>query len=239
LTILTIAAFGFCLLGLTACTAKVDYYQYVSEVRKSIYLYEDDNMSVKLYFSSRESPYKSDGIKGEMNDIVEVYVSLNKSCNELDVAFEGFEGEMNYLAVSQNYYLCFSGENVSKDEIDVKLTIDGTASEVTCGNVVVGVGVGGDTESNSSAGSSSGNGAGGSACGEIITPRTALKCVTEYDAELFKSLTNGKIFNGEIYIRLLFNDGCYYYVGVCDTSSNITSYLVDAVTGRIIATRKG
>ena len=67
---------------------------------------------------------------------------------------------------------------------------------------------------------------------------SAVKCVTEHNPDLFASLTENKIFKGEIYVRLLYDEGCYYYVGVCDREKNINAFLVDGVRGKIIANKK-
>ena len=72
----------------------------------------------------------------------------------------------------------------------------------------------------------------------VISCRDAVKCVIEHANDLFKSLTDGKIFTGEIYVRLLFDDGCYYYVGVCDRNKKITAFLVDGERGKVIASHE-
>ena len=72
----------------------------------------------------------------------------------------------------------------------------------------------------------------------LISPIDALNCVREYDTQLFEKLTDQNNFCGEIYLRLLFDDGCFYYVGVCDRNGEINSFLVNGENGRIIANRK-
>ena len=64
------------------------------------------------------------------------------------------------------------------------------------------------------------------------------ECAVEHGKELFASLTDGNIFLGEIYVRLLYDDGCYYYVGVCDRNKKITAYLVDGERGKVIASHE-
>ena len=66
----------------------------------------------------------------------------------------------------------------------------------------------------------------------------ALSCVVEHDRELFDSMTANGLFDGEIFIRLLYDEGCYYYVGVCNKQKNIKAYLLDGERGKIIATKE-
>ena len=64
-----------------------------------------------------------------------------------------------------------------------------------------------------------------------------VKCVIEHDRKLFEGLTENRLFLGEIYVRLLYDEGCYYYVGVCDKSKHVTAYLIDGEHGKVIATK--
>lgn len=198
-------------LCLAACGKQVNFADFISENRHDVYLYADDGLNLKIYCTLRETPYVSDGIKGKTEDIIEIYLSLNGSPSEVEIEVGGYGGEMNFLSVSKSFYLSFSGKAFETESVDVKLTVD-------------------KKEQNYCATSVKHDG--------LITPQDALKCVSEYDAELFEKLTDGRNFCGEIYVRLLFDDGCFYYVGVCDREGEINAFLVDGQNGRIIATRK-
>ena len=196
---------------LTACKRQTDYFRYVSEYRKSVYFYSDDKLSVKIYSVDRETPYSLDGIKGETNALTEVYVQLAKTADEVEAELLGQGGEMSYLAVTRNYYLSFSGTEANGASVDVKITVDGTATEIKALNV---------------------------AEEGTIDGKPALKCVLDYDGGTFSALTDRGAFAGEIYIRLLYDEGCFYYVGVCDRDKNVHAYLVSGTDGRVIAERE-
>ncbi len=193
-----------------ACKKNTDYFDYVSEYRNSVYFYEDDNITVKIYGVDRETPYALDGIKGNMNSLTEIYYSCEGSANEVEIELGGRGGEMSWLAVTRNYYLSFTGGNLSGASVPVTITVDGVETKIDAFNV---------------------------AEEGTIDGRTALDCVREYDAESFTSLTHNGVFSGEIIVRLLYDEGCYYYVGVCD-GENVHAYLVDGSDGRIIAERE-
>lgn len=193
------------------CSKSIDYFDYVSENRKSVFLYKDDFYEIKIYCSDRETPYVLDGVKGNMTTVTEVFYSCKSSPAEVICELDGHGGEMSYLAVDNCFYLSYSGETPLSESISVKLIIDGKESVTNVANVI---------ESST------------------ITPQTAVKCAYEYDADTFNNLTDKSSFQGEISVRLIYDEGCYYYVGVCDRQKNINAYLVDGTDGRIIAERQ-
>lgn len=192
------------------CAKNVDYYSYASEIRSEIYLYEDDTTSVKIQCSEREHPYASDGIKGEMSELVEIFVTLPENPQKLGIKTDGFEGEMNYRAAENEYYLSYGGKAFSKASVDVTLDIDGEEKSFSALTVRY---------------------------DGVLTCSEALNCAIDYDKNLFESMTSNRIFNGEIFIRLLYDEGCYYYVGVCDRDKLITAFLVDGEKGKVITTK--
>lgn len=196
------------LLCLSGCKKNVDYFTFVSEYRKSVYLYKDDVVSVRIYSVDKETPYSLDGVKGAVTEVTEVFVEYAKSADEVEIELLGHGGEMSWMAVTRNYYLSFSGGDLSGASIPVVLNIDGTEKKIDVFNV---------------------------AEEGTIDGKTALKCVREYDGDAFSSLTEGSAFAGEIIIRLLYDDGCYYYVGICNREANVHAYLVNGSDGRIIA----
>ena len=193
------------------CKRKVNYLGYVSEKRTDIYLYSDDEFEIKIYVSERETPYSTDGIRGEVSCFTEIFVKLPKNYDEVDIHAADIVGQMNYKAVENCYYLSQSGGNISGDKVSVNLTFGGESREFSAVSVLY---------------------------DGVISCDEAVKCAIDHDRELFKSLTQKDVFLGEIFVRLLYDDGCYYYVGVCDRNKKITAYLVDGERGTIIATKQ-
>ncbi len=197
--------------ALSGCAKNIKYTDYVSEKRTDIYLYAGDDTEIKIYCSEREQPYAADGIKGDMSDFIEIFVSLPKNPETLEVDADGFGGEMNYRAVENDFYLSFTAQAFKTQCVEVKLAADGKESNYTAQSV--------KPET-------------------LITCEQALNCVIEHDKSLFSSLTDGNLFAGEIFVRLLYDNGCYYYVGICDRDKNMSAYLVDGERGKIIASKK-
>ena len=44
-------------------------------------------------------------------------------------------------------------------------------------------------------------------------------------------------FSGEIYLRLIYEDSPYYYVGIIERNGTVHAFLINAQTGKILAKR--
>ncbi len=194
-----------------ACKKRVNYFDSVSENRYSVYIYKDDSLEVKIYCSDKESPYCADGVKSDMNPTVEFFASFTVNPEKVSINCQALQGEMNYRAVQNDYYLNFTAQGFTDDKVKLTLEADGESKEIEALSVVH---------------------------EGVMTAENALKCVTEHDKELFESLTQNNLFCGEIFIRLLFDEDCYYFIGVCDRQGDISDYLLDGLHGKIIATKK-
>ena len=146
-----------------------------------------------------------------MCDVVEIYVTLAKNPQELEVQVEQLGGEMNYQAVTRQYYLSLTAAAFDKSGVEVTLTADGKKETYTALSV---------KDNN------------------VMSCEKAVECVAEYASELFEGLTANNLFDGEIFVRLLYDEGCYYYVGVCDKDKHITAFLIDGERGKVIAKKE-
>lgn len=196
---------------LSACSKQVNYCDYISESRSDIFLYKDDTTEIKIQCVNKEQPFSADGYKGATCDLIEIYVTLAKNPQELEVSVEGLGGEMNYQAVTRQYYLSLSSAAFDKSGVEVTLTADGKKETYTALSV---------KDDN------------------VMSCEKAVLCVTEYASELFEGLTSNGIFDGEIFVRLLYDDGCYYYVGVCNKDKHVTAFLIDGERGKVIAKKE-
>ncbi len=197
--------------ALPGCSRTPDYTRYISEKRSAVYFYKDDTADISVHCVSREQPYNADGICGDMCDLIEIFVKLDPSPDNVEIALEGYSGEMNYEAVNQRFTVSYSAPAFEADSLDITLNFGGKPNTYRVLSA---------------------------ADSGTLTCEQALEYAVEYDGELFDSLTRRGEFEGEIYVRLLYDEGCYYYVGVCDRNKNITAYLLDGGIGKVIATKK-
>lgn len=194
------------------CAKKsVDFNDYISEKRTDIYQYSADGFDFFLNTGTREQPFEADGYRGEIFKVGEAFAFFDSPPSAVEIRIGEREGEMNYDAPKKRFYLNFPDFEIESDEIEVKLEYDEKEVAFTAQSVLY---------------------------DGVMSCEEALECVKEHDGELFSALSDGEYFKGEIFIRLLYEDGCYYYVGVCDRQGKISAYLVDGEHGKILAKKK-
>lgn len=193
------------------CKKNVNYLNYVSEKRTDIYLYSDDGLEIKIYLSEKETPFCADGVKGNVGDLTEIFVTLPENADGVDISCGAIAGEMSFRAVDNCYYLSGSGGGIYGESAQVTLTYGGKSKSFAAMSVKY---------------------------GNVLDCDGAAECVIEHERGLFDSMTENGIFKGEIFVRLLYDEGCYYYVGVCGRDKKIEAFLVDGERGKIIARKQ-
>lgn len=166
----------------TGCKKNVNYLDYISEKRTDIYLYSDDGLEIKIYKSEKETPYSADGIKGNMGKLCEIFVTLPKNAETVEISVGGINGEMSYRAVENCYYISAADGGFDGESASVTLVRDDESATYTAQSVLY---------------------------DGVMNCEQAVKCVIDYNTELFKSMTTDKLFDGEIFVRLLYDEGCY------------------------------
>ncbi len=204
-----------CALSFVGCKKTLRYENYVSELRSNIFLAETETLSLRVYSVNKETPYAADGVPQETSQRTEVYLVAptgDKVCT-LFFTVDGKEygGEMSFDNVRAEYYFYCTLDTSTLHEIVCKITYGDVESELTATSV--------RTENTLSA-------------GEILNGLLSV------EKPLFDGLTDKYGFAGEIYIRLIFEETPYYYVGVIDRSGNITAFLINGETGKILAKRE-
>lgn len=202
-------------LSFASCEKKLSLEKYVSENRTGYYYAETDDFSLKAYFTIREYPYAADGIAKDVSPVAEVFLFTENTGEKINISFslngKTYGGEMNYDSVKK----CFSFSDGVSGECPTGITFN-----VTYGETDVSLSVGNKKS-------------------ESALPLSdLLEKVKEQKSDLIDSLTNKRTFNGEIYVRFIYDEGEYYYVGITDTNKKTTALLLDAKSGKIIAEKE-
>ena len=212
LFILLIFAFAF---PFSACTKAPDYTEYVSELRSNIFLADSDGFSLRIFSVKKESPYISDGIAQPCNERTEVYLVApqgDKSCQiSFTVNGKNYGGEMSFDNVKAEYYYYCPLDTSALTDIFVQIYYGETQVELTAKTVLN---------------------------KDTLPPFDVLSILLNAEKELFDGLTDKYGFAGEIYIRLIYEDAPYYYVGIIERTGKITAFLINATSGKILAKRK-
>lgn len=205
-----------CLLfPLGSCDKTVDYVEYVSEYRSEIYLAESENYSLTVFFSEREYPYAADGLCANKQDLIEIYLTTPDNTKNYDLSFTAADGkecggDMSYDSVYGRFFYSQSLPAMTSPSIAFKLTYDETTVTLEAKRVKTGE--------------------------ELTMPEIIGKTI-EQKQTLFDGMTKGNSFTGEIGVRLVYNEKCYYYVGVTNAAGLTDCFLLDAYTGNILAER--
>ncbi len=202
-------------LGFSACKNEIRYFDYASEVRSNILLAEADGFSLRAYAVEKEYPYETDGIKRDTSTRAEVYLvapSGDKTCNiSFTVEQNTYGGEASFDNVKAEYYYSCTLDISAVTQICFTIEFGEETKELTAVSV--------KTEA-------------------TLSPENALNALISAEGELFQSLTDKYGFAGELYLRLIFEEKPYYYVGVIDRNGNTTAFLINAETGKVLAKRQ-
>ncbi len=213
LAILCLLSWFFCM-SLTACNRPQDLTALVSEYRNNLFLYEDETLSVKAHNIEREYPYVADGYKGEMNCRVELFVSAAEEVKSCEVYFlvGGVQhgGEASYDGVKQQFYFSCAADVADAPSLQVRVLLDETEKELTLRSVKT---------------------------PDLLPLPELLKTLFSEEEELKKRLTENGGLACELYVRILYEDAPYFYVGVVDRKGTIHAFLLHGKTGEILAKR--
>ena len=201
--------------SLISCKNNVRYTDYVSELRGNIFLAQTDELSLKIYAVTKEIPYVADGVPKERSTRTEVHLTAPSGDKEYTLSFEAdgktYGGEMSFDNVKAEYYFSCTLDVSALREIRCELACDETTTELTAKSVLTPT---------------------------TLSAENVLNNVRIEEKELFSSLTDQYGFAGEIYIRLLYEEAPYYYVGITDRNGKTSAFLVNAETGKILAKRQ-
>lgn len=202
------------LLAFCGCKEAPILTDYVSEHRNNLFLYEGDDFFIKAQNVEREHPYVADGYKGEMTHRAELFITApvgTQSCSLFLIA-DGIEhrGEASYDNVKKHFYYSCAADLSNTETLPLRIGFDGAEQEITLTSVKT---------------------------KDLLSANELLARLFEAEAEQLKPLVHGREFCGELYIRLLYENAPYFYVGVVDRSGNTTAFLMDGKTGKILAKR--
>ena len=198
----------------SSCKKEVDYFSYVSELRSNIFIAQAGELSLRIFSVQKESPYESDGIKMETFSRTEFYLSAPSGDKEYTLSFCVGDQQQNAVMSFDNvkceyYYFC-NVDISSLETLDCTLTCQETTQILSARSIKTPT---------------------------TLAPNVILQKVKEREQELFLSLTDKYGFAGEIYLRLIYEDAPYYYVGIIDRNGKVNAFLLNGETGKILAKR--
>ena len=203
------------LAALASCSGKTDYSEYVSELRSNVLTCEYNNLSLRVYATEKETPYAADGYCRETTPRAEIWLTAPTGIDSYEISFlyDGREygGDMSFDNVKTEYYYSCTLDISEAAQIDFTVSWEDGSAELSAASV--------RTE-------------------DMLSPKQILEKVRTAESEKFSSMTDRNGFRGEIYMRLIYEDAPYYYLGIIDRDGGILALLVDSKDGKILARRE-
>lgn len=198
-----------------SCAKTKDYFDYVSEYRQNVLLAANGDNLLKIYASNKEYPYKADGIKRPTSTVCEFFFYAPSGENNYVLSFhydgKTHGGDLSYDSVKKYYYYSCSLDLSQCKSLSVDVFAGEQKQTYNAATVL--------TES-------------------TLSAKNVLSSLANKESELFSSLLQKGEFLGEIYLRVLYEERVYYYVGIISQTGKITAFLVDGETGNVIAKRQ-
>ncbi len=198
----------------SSCQKKIEYFSYVSELRNNLFLARTEEFSLKIYSVVKESPYHADGVAQPAAPRFEAYLVAPSGDKTVTLSFPAngreYGGEMSYDNVKGEYFYACALDASALPSIECKILYGEREVTLTAKSVL--------TE-------------------HTLSPEVVLNKLKGECPDVFSALTDEYGFAGEIYLRLLYEDSPFYYVGVIDRAGNIQAFLLNAETGKILARR--
>ena len=209
---LLVAAVFFLLL--TGCKQEMDYTPYISELRSNILLAEEEGFQLRIYAVKKEIPYLADGIPRECNTRLEAYLHApdgSKTCHlRFTLDSQEIQREMSFDNVKAEYFFSCSLDVSETTSLPCVIEYGDRILQLNATTV--------RTES-------------------ILTANNVLSILQTEESELFSTMTDKYGFSGEIYVRLIYENAPYYYVGIIQRDGVVHAFLINAQSGKILAKR--
>lgn len=203
-----------CVFTVFGCKGKPDYFAYISDLRKDIFVGENDDFGVTVWAGARETPYASDGIKNETALCITLKVvrkteKKDKITATIYYDSNEYKKDLEYHPVKSAMSASLNVNVLPEKTITIKLEYGDESCTLTL-----------DSALND----------------DTIPYAEALNKAVSYCDDYIKKHTENNKFNAEISVRLLAENGNnYYYIGFVGTNGEKKAVLIDGENGSVLA----
>ena len=200
-----------------SCKENVDLKLYVSQLRLGVYQGAFEDYKITAFAEDRETPFLLDGFVGTKEYIMTVKVEKQKgSCDgvfiKLDYDDVSVESKLEYNPLNGKF---ISEIKVSKLPTSSSILATIKCEELECSCELT-------TQKNAG----------------TISYENALNSLKNSEPSLIKNLFETTNICTEIHIRLIAEgDKNYYYIGLVDKDGKIKAFLIDGLSGEVLAKR--
>lgn len=197
-----------------SCTKEPDYFSYVSDLRKDVFIGENENFGVIAWSGARETPYAADGVPQKTALDITLKVTAKREYGDRITA------KINYDEYEYAAPLSF---HPVKSAMAASVTVDVLPKKEMTVTLIYG-----DEQETLSLSSALRD--------NTISYTEALEKGVKHCSKFVKAHTDGDKFNAEISVRLLAEkNNNYYYVGFVAKNGEKIAVLLDGETGEVLA----
>jgi hypothetical protein len=202
----------------SACQKENPLFEHVSELRSDVFFGQSENYSIKASYGFKETPYNNDGDVKTRVYILH-FILLDKEIEQatytLTMQFNGFDYSTQFKLNPVTH--------VASTDLEINdFALKSFNVTVNCGSENETITLSSTLPENT------------------ITPQTALESIYKHQKSLVDSFySSDGTFNAEIYLRVLVKDAKpYYYVGFGSGNNSLKAFLLDGLTGEVLAIRQ-
>ena len=190
---------------------------YVSELKSQSYIASAEGFKLKAYYGFKEEPYVNDGKVGQTVSRLTVKLIEFTGDNvtyslELFANGKDYKQDFKYNPVLDVLYLSFEIENFLEKSFTAVLSF---------ADVKINLSFESELPENTK------------------TYEEVTKILLKEQPTLINSLISDGIFNAELHLRIIVkNSHPYWYVGIASESDRLKAFLVDGISGEILAIRE-
>lgn len=198
----------------SGCSSTPDYISYVSELRKDLFVGEQDGYTVVVYAGTKEEPAIFDGVKNQSKLYLGFKVILKEECCEsptvnFEIGDKKYSANLEFNPVKSTLFCETEVASLPEKSLTVEIVCKDNQVTLTTYSKLK---------------------------EDTISYKEALEKAVSKAQPFLKEHTQKGVLKAEIIIRLLCeNDRNYYYVGfVCDEGLK-RAYLINGKTGEVLA----
>lgn len=205
-----------CPVVFSGCEKESPYLAYLSDLKQNVYTCKAGDVTVTAYYGFREEPFINDGKVGET--VFGYTFKLNiipddiRRTIELETKDENYSAVFTVDDVTSEYKAFIETKNYFAKEFNAVLVCGSEKTPITMTSILP---------------------------DNCITYENALDLLFEKQRSLLSVYSNENGFNAEMYMRVFIkNDSPYWYVGVASGNGKLKAFLIDGVSGELLAVRE-
>lgn len=206
-----------CALLFSGCNAKPEYFSYVSELRKDVFVGENERFAVSVWAGAREQPYAADGIKNPTSLSLTVKVTQKQESGDnlnVNIKFDDktYSAKTGFHPVKSALCAEIAVDKLPEKQVIIEIEYGEEIDCITLESMLLPT---------------------------TISYTAALDKAICKAEEFLKANTKNAKLEAEITVKLLCeNNRNYYYVCFLSVTGEKLAYLIDGENGEVLAEKQ-